>query len=194
MLLFSLLWPRPGLGRRLRSKTSPGAAAVVAVLHISPCLDKLYEAISENPSITMQGLSDLFVADYGKFFDVEQLRAATSRLKRRHAIFKAWQSELDLEFGIRREEGLIDPPSNFDSMSEYDFFLSFDCCKSCHRCGLRTFPSFGRPPIFGTGYTANKHTKANSLSHVCRPCCGSPIDVLQSEGAKLSIDAFFYTP
>ena len=66
----------------------PSAAALVATLHISPYLDKLYETISENPSITVQGLSDLFVADYGKFFDVEQLRVATSRLKRRHAIFK----------------------------------------------------------------------------------------------------------
>ena len=50
----------------------------VAVLHISPYLDKLYDAISENPSITVQGLSDLFVADYGKFFDLDELREATS--------------------------------------------------------------------------------------------------------------------
>ena len=64
----------------------PGAAAVVAVLHISTYLDRLYEAISENPSITVQGLSDPFVADYGQFFDVEQLRVATSRLKRRHSM------------------------------------------------------------------------------------------------------------
>ena len=69
----------------------------------------------------MQGLSKLFLSEYGEFFDVEQLRAATSRLKRRHAIFKAWQSELDLDFGVRREEGLVKPPSNIGSMSEHDF-------------------------------------------------------------------------
>ena len=87
MLLFATFAKRPGLGKRLRSKTVPGAAGLAAVLHISPYLDILFKAISENPSITAQGLSDLFVADYGKFFDVEQLRVATSRLKRRHAIF-----------------------------------------------------------------------------------------------------------
>ena len=70
----------------------------------------------------MQGLSDLFVADHGKFFDREQFRAATARLKRRHAIFKAWQSELDLDFGVPREEGLIDPPNDIGSMSEHKFF------------------------------------------------------------------------
>ena len=121
MCSFALLRPRPGLGRRLRAKTSPDAPVVVAVLHISPYLDKIYEHISENPSITVQGLSDYFVADYGKFFDVEQLRAATARLKRRHAIFKAWKSELDQDFGLRRKEGSIDPPSNIGSMSECDF-------------------------------------------------------------------------
>ena len=102
----------------------PGAAATVAVLHISPYLDKLYTAISENPSITVQGLSDLFVADYGKFFDVEQLRAATSRLKRRHAIFKAWREEIDKDFGLVRKDGLpsLELPNNLGSMSEYDLF------------------------------------------------------------------------
>ena len=79
-------------------------------------------------------------------------------------------------------------------MSEHDLFLFFDCGKSCHRCGLRTFPSFGCPLLFGDAYTPNPHTKANSLSHVCRPCCGSPIDVLQSEGPKLDTDKFYYTP
>ena len=59
---------------------------------------------------------------------------------------------------------------------------------------MRTFPSFGVPPVLGSDYTANTHTKANSLSHVCRPSCGSPIDVLQSEGDKLSTDAMYYTP
>ena len=121
MFSFTSLRPRPGLGRRLRIETSPGAPAVVAVLHVKPYLDQIYEHISENPSIIVQGLSDYFVAQYGKFFDVEQLRAATSRLRRRQAISKAWQDELDLDFGIRREEGLIDPPRNLSSMSEYDF-------------------------------------------------------------------------
>ena len=135
----------------------PGAAALVAVLHISPYLDKLYEAISANPSITVRGLSDLFVADYGQFFDVEQLRVATSRLKRRHAIFKAWREELDQDFGLVREDGLpsLKLPNNLGSMSEYDFYSSFDCGKACHRCGLRTFPSFGAPPIVRDPYTAN---------------------------------------
>ena len=41
---------------------------------------------------------------------------------------------------------------------------------------------------------ANTHTKANSLSHVCQPGCGSPIDVLESEGPKLSTDAFYHAP
>ena len=196
MLLFATFAKRPGLGKRLRSKTVPGAAGLAAVFHISPYLDKLYEAISENPSITVQGLSDLFVADYGKFFDVEQLRVATSRLKRRHAIFKAWREELDHDFGLVRKDGLpsLQLPNNLGSMSEYDFYSSFDCGKACHRCGLRTFPSFGAPPIVGDPYTANKHPKANSLSHVCRPCCGSLPDVLESEGPKLSTDAFYYTP
>ena len=120
MRSFSLLRhiKRQGLGRRLHKKTSPPVAAVP---HITPYLDKLYEEIANNPSITVQGLSELFLSEYGKFFDVEQLRAATSRLKRRHAIFKAWQSELDLDFGVRREEGLVKPPSNIGSMSEHDF-------------------------------------------------------------------------
>ena len=29
---------------------------------------------------------------------------------------------------------------------------------------------------------------------MCRPRCGSPPDVLESEGPKLSTDAFYYTP
>ena len=142
----------------------------------------------------MQGLSDFFVGQHGKCFDAEQLKSATTRFKKRHAIFKAWQAELEHDFGIRREDGLVDPPRNLGSMGEYVFFLSFDCCKFCHRCGVRTFPSFGCPPILGSGDTANKHTKANSLSHVCRPCCGSPPDALESEGPKLSTDACYYTP
>ena len=70
----------------------------------------------------------------------------------------------------------------------------FDSCKFCHRCGLRTFPSFGCPPLFKGEYTPNPHTKANSLSHVCRPSCGSPLDVLHSEGPKLDTDKIYYTP
>jgi hypothetical protein len=123
MFAYASLRPRPGLGKRLRTKTSPDAPVVAVAPHIKPYLDKLYEQIAENPSITVQGLSDLFVSKYGKFFDVVQLRAATARLKRRHAIFKAWQSELDVDFGVRREEGLIDPPSNLGSMSEHAFFI-----------------------------------------------------------------------
>jgi hypothetical protein len=123
MYSYELLQRRPGLGRRLRAKTYPYAPVVVAEVHISPYyLDKIYEHISENPSITVQGLSEYFLADHGKFFDVEQFRAATTRLKRRHAIFKAWQSELDQDFGLRHNEGSIDPPTNIGSMSEYDFF------------------------------------------------------------------------
>ena len=123
MFAYASLRPRPGLGKRLRTKTSPDAPVVAVAPHIKPYLDKLYEQIAENPSITVQGLSDLFVSKYGNLFDVVQLRAATARLKRRHAIFKAWQSELDVDCGVRREEGLIDPPSNIGSMSEHDFFL-----------------------------------------------------------------------
>ena len=29
---------------------------------------------------------------------------------------------------------------------------------------------------------------------MCRPCCGSPLDVLESEGPTLSTEAFYYTP
>ena len=68
MFAFATLRPRPGLGRRLRTKTSPGAPVVVVVLHIRPYLDKIYEHISGNPNIAMQGLSDYFVAQYGTFF------------------------------------------------------------------------------------------------------------------------------
>ena len=124
------------------------------------------------------------------------MKEAIARLKRRHAIFEAWRKELDKDFGLARKEGLpsLQLPHNLGSMTEYDFYSFFDCGKACHRCGLRTFPSFRRPLILGNSYTANKHTKANWLSHVCRPCCGSLPDVLESEGPKLSTDAFYYTP
>ena len=55
-------------------------------------------------------------------------------------------------------------------------------------------PVVRAPPILGNPYTANTHTKANSLSHVCRPCCGSLPDVLESEGPKLSTEAFYCIP
>ena len=70
----------------------------------------------------------------------------------------------------------------------------FGSCEFCHRHGLRTFPSFGCPPLFKGEFTPNPHTKANSLSHVCRPSCGSPLDVLHSEGPKLDTDKIYYTP
>ena len=149
-------------------------------------MDQLYVRIAEEPSITLQRLSAYFVADHCKFFDPIALKEAIARLKRRHAIFEAWRKELDQDFGLVRKDGLpsLQLPHNLGSMSEHEFYLSFDSGKSCHRCGLRTFPAFGAPPIVGNPYTANKHTKANSLSHVCRPCCGSPPDVLESDGAQ----------
>ena len=48
--------------------------------------------------------------------------------------------------------------------------------------------------MLGNDYAENTHKQSNSLSHVCRPSCGSPIDVLQSEGPKLDTDKFYYTP
>ena len=45
MFRFACSAKRPGLGKRLRSKTESGAAGLAAVLHISRYLDKLYEAI-----------------------------------------------------------------------------------------------------------------------------------------------------
>ena len=59
MLAFSMLRQRQR--RRLRKKTPPAAAAVT---HIPPHLDTLYKEIAENPSITVQGLSKLFVSNY----------------------------------------------------------------------------------------------------------------------------------
>ena len=117
----------------------------------------------------MQKLSAYFVADHCMFFDSIALKEAIVRLKRRHANFEEWRKELDQDFGLVRKDGLpsLELPNNLGSMSEYQFFVSFDCGKSCHRCGLRTFPSFGVPPTLGSSYTENKHSKANSLSHVC---------------------------
>ena len=82
---------------------------------------------------------------------------------------------------------------NMGSMSDYEFFHLFDCAKCCHRCGHRSFPSFGCPPIL-SGNTSAKHKKATALSHVCRPSCGSAIPVLESQGPQLSSDAFYCMP
>ena len=185
-----------GVSRRLRTKTTPIGPIVDTVVDLSPYLDELYVRIAEEPTNTWQRLSADFVYDHCKFFDPISLKEAIARLKRRHAIFEAWRNELDKDFGLVRKDGLpsLQLPKNIGSMSEYEFYLAFDCGKSCHRCGVRTFPSFGAPPIVGNPFTANKHMKANSLSYVCRPCCGSPLDVLESEGPKLSTDAFYYTP
>ena len=76
-----------------------------------------------------------------------QLRVATSRLKRRHAIFKAWREELDKDFGLVRKDGLpsLQLPKNLGSMSEYDVYLSLivgkratvAACGHSHPSGLR---------------------------------------------------------
>ena len=196
MSAYMSMLPRVGIGRRLHTKTSPTGPVIVNVVDLTTYLDELYLRIAEEHSTTVQKLSAYFVADHCKFVDPIALKDAVRRLKRRHAFFEALRAELDQDFGLVREGGLpsLQLPCNIGSMSEYEFYLSFDCGKSCHRCGLRTFPSFGAPPILGSDYAENTHTKSNSLSHVCRPCCGSPIDVLQSEGPKLATDQFYYTP
>ena len=196
MLLFMWLLPRQGLGRRLRTKTSPDAPIVVSVGNLTPYLDQLYSRIADGPSSTVQRLSAYFVFEHSKFFDPIALKATIARLKRRHAIFEAWRVELAKDFGLFREGGLseVKAPSNLGSMTEQAFFQLVDCCKACHRCGLRTFPSFGAPPIFGDGYDQNTHTKANCASSICRPSCGSSIPVLESSGPVLNTDQFSCTP
>ena len=76
----------------------------MAVLQILPYLDELYKRIGENLSITVQGLSDLFVANYGKVFDVEQLRVATTRLRKGTLFLKRGNrsSTWILVFAMRR--------------------------------------------------------------------------------------------
>ena len=59
---------------------------------------------------------------------------------------------------------------------------------------MRTYPSLVAPPRLGNGYIANKHTKANALSHVCRPSCGSAIEVVESNGPLLGADQFYCMP
>ena len=159
-------------------------------------MDTLYFRIAKEPSTTVQKLSAYFVAVHCRFVDPIVLKEAIVRLKRRHAMFEAWRKELDQDVGLVREGGLpsLQLPCNIGSMSEYEFYQSFACGKSCDRCEWRTFQSFGAPPIFGSGYEANTHPRANSLSHVCQPCCGSSIDVLQSEGPKIYTDELYYTP
>ena len=144
------LLPTVGVGRRLRTKTSPTGPIIVQVADLSLYLDQLYVRIAEEPSITWQRLSVYFLAEHCKSFDPIALKGAIARLKRRHAIFEAWRKELGQDFGLVREDGLssLELPNNIGSMSEYEFYASFDCGKSCHRCGLRTFPSFGTPPTF----------------------------------------------
>ena len=141
-------------------------------------------------------LSALFIADHCKFFGPIALKEAVSRLKRRHAIFESWRTVLDKDFGTSRPEGLpsLAAPPKFGSMSDHELFLLFDCTKSCHRCGLRTFPSFGCPSVLGSGKVTATNKMGKALSHVCRPSCGSPIHVLESDGPPLSTDAFYYMP
>ena len=157
-----------GVSRRLRTKTTPTGPIVDTIVDLSPYLDELYVGIAEEPTNTLQRLSADFVYDHCKDFDPIALKEAIARLKRRHAIFEAWRKDLGQDFGLVRKDGLpsLHLPHNLGSMSEHEFYLSSDSGKSCHRCGLRTFPAFGAPPIVGNPYTANKHTKANSLSHV----------------------------
>ena len=192
MMEFMFLVPRQGLGRRLRTKTSPHAPIVVSVVDLAPYLDQLYSLIADDPRSTVQRLSDYFVAEHCKFFDPIALKETIARLKRRHAIFEAWRVELAKDFGLFREGGLseIKTPPNLGSMTEQTFFQLVDCCKACHRCGLRTFPSFGAPPIFGDGYDKNTHAKTNCASSICRPSCGSSIPVLESSGPFLNTDGF----
>ena len=187
--------PRCGLGRRLRIKTSPTAPLVVNSSDLGPYLNVLYKRIADDPKATVQGLSDIFVASIGKFFYRPLLTAVTARLKRRHAIFLLWQEELARDCGLVSPGQLasVDPPMNMGSMSDYEFFQLFDCAKCCHRCGHRTFPSFGCPPIL-SGSTKKKHKMATALSHVCRPSCGSSIPELETEGPLLSSDGFYCMP
>ena len=189
------LRPRCELARRLHMKTSPPALHVVHSQDLSPYLDVLYKRIAADPDATVQGLSDIFVASIGKFFFRPLLTAATARLKRRHAIFLRWQEELARDCGLVPPEQLasVEPPLNMGSMSDYEFFQKFDCAKCCHRCGHRTFPSFGCPPIL-SGSTKKKHKMATALSHVCQPSCGSSVPELETEGPALSSDAFYCMP
>ena len=106
MSTYMSMLPQPGLGRRLRFKTSHDASIVVAVVDFSPYLDLLYAHIADEPNITVKKLSAYFVADHCKFCDPIALKETIVRLKRRHAIFEAWRKELDQDFGLVREEGL----------------------------------------------------------------------------------------
>ena len=127
MCQYMIELPRSGLGRRLRTKTSPDGPIVVYVVDLSPYLDLLYAHVVEDPSCSVEKLSATFVADHQKFFEPNALKEAIARIKRRHAIFQAWRAGLDREYGLMRAEGLpsIEAPKDLASMSEYDFCLIF---------------------------------------------------------------------
>ena len=57
MRAYMLLLFTAGVGRRLRTKTSPTGPIIVQVADLSPYLDQLYVRIAEEPSITWQSLS-----------------------------------------------------------------------------------------------------------------------------------------
>ena len=86
---------------------------------------------------------------------VEQLRVATTRLKKRHAIVEAWRAELDRDFGTRHEVGLVDPLGNIGFMSEYDPPIFF---------GL-SHPSDVR--LFEVAAIRLTHTRKLTRFHMC---------------------------
>ena len=156
--------------RRLRKKTAMAAPLVVHSNDLGPYLNVLYKRIADDPEATVQGLSDIFVASIGRFFFRPLLTAATARLKRRHAIFLRWQEELARDCGLATPGNLasVDPPMNMGSMSDYECFQLFDCAECCHRCGHRTFPSFGCPPIL-SGSTKKKRAQVGDCTIACLP-------------------------
>lgn len=79
-------------------------------------------------------------------------------------------------------------------MYEQHFFQMIDWCKTCHRSGLRTFPSLGAPPIFGDGYIENTHTNATCLSSTCQQSCGSDATMLKSLGPYFNTNQFYCMP
>ena len=64
MRVYMSLLPTAGVGRRLRTKTSPTGPIIVNVDDFSPYLEQLYVRIAEEPSITSQRLSAYFVAGH----------------------------------------------------------------------------------------------------------------------------------
>ena len=69
MWAYMLMLPRVGIGWRLFTKTSATGPISVKAVDVSPYLDTLYLRIAEEPNITVQRLSEYFVADHCKFFD-----------------------------------------------------------------------------------------------------------------------------